>query len=59
MERIILKARDGYVYTDGTNYGKIIYLAVNVDPAIYHEITEEEYNTILQQQEQQEYIIEE
>ena len=53
MERIILKARDGYIYTDGTNYGKIIYLAVNVDPALYHEIAEEEYNAILQQQEQE------
>ena len=53
MERIILKARDGYIYTDGTNYGKIIYLAINADPAIYHEITKEEYNLILQQQEQE------
>lgn len=51
MERIILKARDGYVYTNGTEYGKIIYLANGISAEDYHEITVEEYNKILEEQE--------
>ena len=50
MERIILNARQGYVYTNGTDYGKIIYLANGVSPTEYYEITEEEYNKILEQE---------
>ena len=52
MERIILKAREGYVYTNGTDYGKIIYLANGISPNIYYEITEEEYKEILKSQEE-------
>ena len=52
MERTILKARQGYVYTNGTNYGKIIYLANGLSADSYYEITEEEYNRILEEQEQ-------
>lgn len=48
MERIMLKAREGYVLTNGTDYGKIIYLANGVNPYDYYEITEEEYNKILE-----------
>ena len=51
MERVILKAKDGYVYTNGTDYGKIIYLANGTNPEDYYEITEEEYNKILEEQE--------
>ena len=50
MERIVLKAREGYVYTNGTDYGKIIYLASGKSPNDYYEITEEEYNKILEEQ---------
>ena len=49
MNRIILEAKDGYVYTNGTDYGKIIYLAVGASPDDYYEITEEEYNKILKE----------
>ena len=51
MERIVLKAKDGYVYTNGTDYGKIIYLANGTKAEDYHEITVEEYNKILEEQE--------
>ena len=51
MERTILKARQGYVYTNGTDYGKIIYLASGVSADSYYEITEYEYNKILEEQE--------
>ena len=57
MERTILKARQGYVFTNGTDYGKIIYLANGVNPDDYHEITDEEYNKIIEEQEKD--IIEE
>jgi hypothetical protein len=50
MERTILKAKDGYVYTNGVDYGKIIYLANGVSADDYHEITDEEYNKILEQE---------
>jgi hypothetical protein len=50
MERIILTAKDGYIYTNGVDFGKIIYLANGVNASDYHEITEEEYNKILEQE---------
>ena len=56
MERTILKAKDGYVYTNGTDYGKIIYLANGVSADDYHEITEEEYNKILEEQDNVEVV---
>ena len=50
MERIILKAKDGYVYTNGEAYGKEIYLGVNDKPENWHEITEEQYDKILEEE---------
>lgn len=47
MERIMLKARDGYIFTNGESYGRVIYLAIGDTGANWHEITEEEYNEIL------------
>jgi hypothetical protein len=52
MERTILKAREGYIYTNSTDYGKIIYLANGVNADSYYEITDEEYNKILEEQEE-------
>ena len=51
MKRVTLKARDSYVYTNGNDFGKIIYLAVGANSKDYYEITEEEYNKILEEQE--------
>lgn len=47
MERITLTARDGYIYTNGESYGRIIYLAVGANPDDWHEITDAEYQAIL------------
>lgn len=50
-ERIILRAEEGMVLTNGTDYGRIIYLAEGVNPDAFHSITEAEYETIMAQQE--------
>ena len=54
MKRVTLKARDGYIYTNGNDFGKIIYLAVGANSKDYYEITKEEYNRILEEKEKQE-----
>ena len=41
--RQILYAEDDMILTDGAIYGKIIYLADGVEPSSFIEITEEEY----------------
>lgn len=43
MERIVLTASDGMVLTDGTIYGKVIYLGSDRTPDHFYEITKEEY----------------
>ena len=47
-ERVILTAAEGMVLTNGTDYGKVIYLAEGADPAAYYQITEAEYNAIME-----------
>lgn len=49
--RRILYAEEGKIFTDGTNYGKIIYLANDASVEDYHEITDAEYQEILKAQE--------
>ena len=49
-KRVILYADNGKVLTNGTDYGKIIYLAEGVSEYMYYEITEEEYQKILEKQ---------
>lgn len=46
MERIILKARDGFIYTNGETYGSIVYLAIGESADGWREITREEYQEI-------------
>lgn len=48
MERVILTADEGMVLTNGTGYGKVIYLAEGADPTAYHQITEAEYNAMME-----------
>ena len=50
-KRIVLYADSGKVLTNGTVYGKIIYLADASAEKNYHEITEEEYQSFLAEQE--------
>lgn len=49
-QRIVLYATEGMVLTDGEHYGKIIFLADNILPDAYYEITEEEYQKIIEKQ---------
>lgn len=42
-KRIVLYADDGMVLTNGTDYGKVIWLAEGTDSAAYGQITEAEY----------------
>ena len=49
VELRILTASKGMVLTDGEVYSSVggqVYLGVNDSPDNWHEITEEEYNTI-------------
>ena len=46
MKKIVLYASEGKLLTDGTIYGKQIYLAEGINPGDFYEITEEEYRNI-------------
>lgn len=45
--RIILKATEGKLLTDGRHIGKVVQLSVQEDPANWHEITEAEAGQML------------
>ena len=47
----ILKADEGKFLTNGDTYAKVVYIGKNDSSLNWHEITEEEYNQILQEQE--------
>lgn len=49
--RTKLVADEGMVLTNGTDYGKIVFLADNDNDKNWHEITEEEYNALQEEQE--------
>lgn len=42
-ERKVLFADEGKILTDGTHYGRIVYLTPDDDGSGWYEITEEEY----------------
>ena len=50
-ERVILYAEEGMVLTDGNIYGKTVYLADDKDKTSFTEITDEEYEKILAEEE--------
>lgn len=52
MERVILRATQGKVLTNGEIYGRIIYLAQGMDGSNFYEITEEEYQAKLAEEEE-------
>jgi hypothetical protein len=49
--RETLEAKDGFIYTNGTNYGSTIYLEDGVSSEGYYLITVEEYEKIFPKQE--------
>ena len=53
-QRITLYAEDGMVLTDGEHFGTVIHLALDADAEKYHEITREEYERIMREQEETE-----
>jgi hypothetical protein len=50
ITRIKLTASEGMVLTNGTVYGKVIFLAEGIAAFDYYEITEAEYERILAEQ---------
>lgn len=55
MSRQTLKAKEGYRYTNGIDiHGEIIYLAEGMSADNFYEITIEEYEKILEEQQNKE-----
>lgn len=51
--RTSIKAKEGYVLTNGEIYGVEVFLAEGVSAESFHEITREEYEAILKYEEEQ------
>ena len=50
--RIVLRADEGFVYTNGEIYGTTIYLAEGISADGFYQITKEEYENILREEEE-------
>lgn len=48
--RTVLYADDGYVLTNGEIYGKTLFLADSASASDFYEITDEEYQAVLDAQ---------
>lgn len=57
MERIVKKAKDGMVYTNGEIYGLEIWLAEGESEDGYYEIPIEEYNALMAEKSIEELVI--
>lgn len=49
--RTVLYADEGTVLTNGTDYGKVIWLADDTDASQYHAILQAEYDALVAAQE--------
>ena len=56
QKRITLYADEGMMLTNGETYGKQVTLAVGSSGDNWHEITDAEYNEIMEQEENNENI---
>lgn len=54
--RTTLYADGGMILTDGENFGRIVHLEIGADASKWHEITNEEYERILAEQEQEQEV---
>ena len=52
VTRTVLIADAGKVLTDGEKYGKAVYLEVDADASVWHEISEEEYEAAMAKSEE-------
>ena len=59
MEIVVLTADEGMMLTDGETFCKIIHLGSNRSESEFWQITEEEYQAIMETQEQEELTAEE
>lgn len=50
MERTPITASEGMMLTNGTAYGKTLWLAEGMDASEFREITEEEYKSMLEEE---------
>lgn len=50
MERQVLIAAEGMILTDGTIYGRKIYLEVGKSPDDFYEISEAEYEKLMEEE---------
>ena len=48
MERKIIKASEGMMLTNGTIFGRTIYLAEGLNESDFYEITREEYDQMVE-----------
>ncbi len=48
MSRIVLKATEGMIYTNGESFGRTVFLGTGDSPDNWYEITEAEYEAMME-----------